>query len=67
MSFEDEVAARREMVRATHPLMQKDENRQTKIIIPVEQAIAQVQEAIECYEEKLDQLYTELKILRDEA
>lgn len=59
------VAERRVMVRSTNPLMQK-KIAPTRTIIPVEQAIAQVQEAIDVYEEKLSQLYAEMKILRDE-
>jgi hypothetical protein len=47
------------------PLMRK-KIQPTKTIIPVDQAIAQVQEAIDIYEEKLHQLYAEMKILRDE-
>jgi hypothetical protein len=48
------------------PLMRK-KIMPTKVIIPVDQAIAQVQEAIDCYEGKLNQLYAEMKILRDET
>jgi rubrerythrin len=44
----------------------KKEIKPTRTIIPVDQAIAQVQEAIDVYEEKLGQLYAEMKILRDE-
>jgi hypothetical protein len=47
------------------PLMRK-KIQPTKTIIPADQAIAQVQEAIDCYAEKLHQLYAEMKILRDE-
>jgi rubrerythrin len=66
MTFEEEVAARRAMVRATHPLMGKVPH-PTRTLIPVEQAICQIQEAIDCYEEKLNRLYAEMRILRDEA
>lgn len=59
------VAERRVMVRSTNPLIQK-KIEPTRVIIPVEQAIAQVQEAIDVYEEKLNQLYAEMKILRDD-
>ena len=59
------VAERGVMVRSTNPLMQK-KIKPTRTIVPVDQAIAQVQEAIDCYEEKLNQLYAEMKILRDE-
>lgn len=59
------VAERKIMVRSTNPLMQK-RIEPTRTLIPVEQAIAQIQEAIDVYEEKLNQLYAEMKILRDE-
>jgi rubrerythrin len=38
----------------------------TRVLIPVEQAIAQIQEALECYEGRIATLKAELKILRDE-
>jgi hypothetical protein len=59
------VSARRDMVKATNPLLHK-EIKPTRVIVPVDQAIAQVQEAIDCYEGRLNQLYAEMKILRDE-
>ncbi|MCK9570419.1 hypothetical protein M0R72_15840 [Candidatus Pacearchaeota archaeon] len=59
------TAERKIMVQSTNPLMKK-EIKPTRTIIPVDQAIAQVQEAIDVYEEKLGQLYAEMKILRDE-
>ena len=65
MKFDEEVAARKAMVRASHPLLDKEIEAQ-RILIPVDQKIAQIQEAIDCYEGKLNQLYAEMKILRDE-
>jgi rubrerythrin len=65
MTFDEEVAARKVMVKNTHPLMGKTPQ-PTRTLIPVEQAICQIQEAIDCYEGKLNQLYAEMKILRDE-
>lgn len=47
------------------PLMRK-KIQPTRVIIPMDQKIAQVQEAIDCYEGKLNQLYAEMKISRDE-
>jgi rubrerythrin len=67
MSFDEEAATRAAMVRATHPLMKNKELAPTRKLIPVDQAIAQIREAIECYEGRLGQLYAELKILRDET
>ncbi|MCK9569003.1 hypothetical protein M0R72_08685 [Candidatus Pacearchaeota archaeon] len=60
------VAYRAAMRQNADPLMRK-KIMPTKVIIPVDQAIAQVQEAIDCYEGKLNQLYAEMKILRDET
>lgn len=60
------VAYRTAMRQNADPLMQK-KIRPIRVIIPVDQAIAQVQEAIDCYEGKLHQLYAEMKILKDEA
>jgi rubrerythrin len=59
------VAWRAALVEKKNPLMHK-KIQPTKIIIPVDQKIAQIREAIDCYEGKLSQLYTEMKILRDE-
>lgn len=60
------AAERKIMVRSSHPLMGKVPQ-PTRTLVPVEQAICQIQEAIDCYEGKLNQLYAEMKILRDEA
>ena len=38
----------------------------TRVIVPVEQAIAQIAEAIECYQARIDSLQAEMRILRDE-
>jgi hypothetical protein len=59
------VAERRIWVRTNHPLMQK-EIKPTRVLIPVDQAIAQISEAIDCYQSRVDELQAELKILRDE-
>ena len=53
------------MLQAAHPLMNK-EIKPTKIIVPVEQAIAQIAEAIECYQDRIAALQAEMRILRDE-
>ena len=37
----------------------------TRVIVPVEQAIAQIAEAIECYQARIDSLQAEMRILRD--
>jgi hypothetical protein len=65
MTFESEVAARKTMVINSHPLMGKKVESK-KVLIPVEQAIAQIQEAVDCYQGRIDVLRAELKILRDE-
>ena len=59
------VAWRYAMLQAAHPLMNK-EIKPTKIIVPVEQAIAQIAEAIECYQDRIAALQAEMRILRDE-
>jgi rubrerythrin len=38
----------------------------TSIIIPVDQKMAQIQEAIDCYQGRIDSLQAEMRILRDE-
>ena len=63
MSFESEVAARREMVRATPPLMQREEPKPT--LIPTDQALAMELEAKEDLEARLIQINPNIKNLRD--
>ena len=38
----------------------------SRVIVPVEQAIAQIAEAIECYQDRIASLQAEMRILRDE-
>ena len=38
----------------------------TRTLVPTEQAIAQIAEAIECYQERIATLQAEMRILRDE-
>jgi len=59
----ESVEARRNLLRANHPLHNREEPAPTRI--PVEQAIAQLSEAKECYEKRLAEIDVELKILRD--
>ena len=59
------VAERKVMVRSSHPLLDKPIEAK-KILLPVDQAIAQIQEARDCYQQRINQLDAELKILRDE-
>ena len=47
------------------PLMRK-KIEPSKVIIPVDQKIAQIQEAIDCYQGRITELEAEMKILRDE-
>ncbi|MCK9571102.1 hypothetical protein M0R72_19290 [Candidatus Pacearchaeota archaeon] len=61
----ESVEARRNLLRANHPLHNKEGPAPTRI--PVEQAIAQLAEAKECYEQRLAEIETELKILRDQV
>lgn len=65
MNFDEEVAARKAMVKSSHPLMQGPP-KQATVLIPVEQAICQIEEAIDCYQGRIESLQAELKILRDE-
>jgi len=58
------VAERRVMVQSTNPLMQK-KIEPTRILIPVEQAIAQLCEAKDCYLERIAEIDMQLKDLRD--
>ena len=53
------------MLQAAHPLMNK-EIKPTRIIIPVDQKMAQIQEAIDCYQDRIAALQAEMRILRDE-
>jgi rubrerythrin len=59
------VAWRSALVQNRHPLMNKT-IKPTRVIVPVEQAIAQIAEAIECYQARIDSLQAEMRILRDE-
>ena len=59
------VAWRHAILQANHPLMGK-EIKPTRIIIPVDQKISQIQEAIDCYQGRIDSLQSEMRILRDE-
>lgn len=59
------VAWRFAMLQEAHPLMGK-EIKPTSIIIPVDQKMAQIQEAIDCYQGRIDALQAEMRILRDE-
>lgn len=59
------AAERKIMVRSSHPLMGKVPQ-PTRTLVPVEQAIAQIEEAVECYQGRIATLQAELKILRDE-
>lgn len=52
------------MLQAAHPLMNK-EIKPTRII-PVDQKMAQIQEAIDCYQDRIAALQAEMRILRDE-
>ena len=59
------VAWRYAMLQAAHPLMGK-EIKPVRVLVPVEQAIAQIAEAIDCYQARIDSLQAEMRILRDE-
>jgi prefoldin subunit 5 len=37
-----------------------------RVLVPVEQAIAQIAEAIDCYQDRIAALQAEMRILRDE-
>ena len=58
------VAWRYAILQANHPLMGK-EIKPTRILVPTEQAIAQLLEAREMYETRICQIDSELSILRD--
>lgn len=53
------------MLQAAHPLMNK-EIKATRIIVPVEQAMAQLMEARDCYVGRIAEIDLQLKDLRDE-
>ena len=59
------VAWRYAMLQAAHPLMNK-EIKATRIIVPVEQAMAQLMEARDCYVGRIAEIDLQLKDLRDE-
>ena len=59
------VAWRYAILQVNHPLMNK-EIKPTRIIIPVDQKMAQIQEAIDCYQDRIAALQAEMRILRDE-
>jgi hypothetical protein len=58
------VAERKIMVRSSHPLMGKMPQ-PTRTLVPVEQAIAQLMEARDCYAGKIAEIDLQLKDLRD--
>jgi len=58
------VAWRYAMLQAAHPLMNK-EIKPTRIIVPTEQAIAQLMEARETYANRIAEIDLQLKDLRD--
>ncbi|MDD3906412.1 MAG: hypothetical protein PHS46_07840 [Candidatus Omnitrophica bacterium] len=66
--FETVAMRRHEMLLATHPIHSKRDlpPRMTERIIPVHEKIAQLQEAVDCYQMRIDQLNAELAIYRDE-
>lgn len=61
----DSVAARRLLLLANHPLHSRKDEEPAPTRIPVEQAIATLEEAKDCYEQRLAEIETELRILRD--
>ena len=58
------VTERKSRVRSSHPLMDKEIKAQ-RILIPVDQKIAQLLEAKEMYETRIAGIDLELSILRD--
>jgi hypothetical protein len=66
--FEAAAMRRHDWVLATHPIHARRDlpPRPTQMLIPVHEKIAQIQEAIECYQGRIDQLNAELEIYRDE-
>lgn len=67
MTFEEDVARRHKLF-LDHPLIQARKNRSmtTTQLMPVPEKIAQIREAIDCYQGRIDQLYAELAIYEDE-
>jgi hypothetical protein len=65
MTFESEVAARKAMVRATHPLMRKREEVPDPAMIPFSQALAMELEMKEDLEARLIKVKANIKSLRD--
>lgn len=59
------VAYRAAVRQNADPLMRK-KIEPSKVIIPVDQKMAQIQEAIDCYQGRINELQAEMKILRDE-
>ena len=53
------------MLQAAHPLMNK-EIKPSRVIVPVEQAIAQLMEARDTYVNRIAEIDLQLKDLRDE-
>ena len=54
------------MVRSSHPLMQPGERKPCGRLISRPEAIAQISEAIECYQGRIHALQAELDILQEE-
>jgi hypothetical protein len=52
------------ILQANHPLMGKD-IKPTRVIVPVEQAIAQLCEARDCYVNRIAEIDLQLRDLRD--
>jgi len=61
-----EVEARKRMVLRTHPLHCKRDEEPKATAMPMEQAITILEEAKEQYVDRLAEIETELKILRDQ-
>ena len=66
--FDLEIQKRHEWLLATHPIHSRRDlpPKQTTRMIPVHEKIAQIREAIDCYQGRIDQLNAELEIYRDE-
>jgi len=66
--FETAATRRHEMLYATHPIHSKKDlpPKATSILIPVHEKIAQLREAIDCYQGRIDTLNAELAIYEDE-
>jgi len=61
-----EVEARKQMLLRTHPLHCKRDEVPKATAMPIEQAIAILEEAKEQYAQRLAEIETELRILRDQ-